>query len=322
MDRDVDTSPIAPALAAFFDDVLDQSVSQLNFKAIVDGLGDVLFRFPFHVPAYYALILRSLTVLEGLALQADPNYRLIAKCYPYMANRLLTDPAPELRASFEELIIKDGTFRWNRLENLVNEGSKSQFFDPSSLWLLADWLLSPNAQGVRSMVVVEAARMVDAVAAQDARDNIKSRLPSLPSFLDSAAGKTYSQLAELLIPKQPNEDEAFERARLLINVVTSKLPSSPISSSATGTQGSSSLVALEGSGPLGLPTPWDVEKVISQLRERALGVWPRLEGLMSQRAASELVQTLASQLSQRFAARAIKFAFGGGQVLGLVERAK
>jgi predicted unusual protein kinase regulating ubiquinone biosynthesis (AarF/ABC1/UbiB family) len=30
-------------------------------------------RFPFRVPAYYALILRSLTVLEGLALQADPK---------------------------------------------------------------------------------------------------------------------------------------------------------------------------------------------------------------------------------------------------------
>lgn len=47
MDRSVDTSPIAPALAAFFDNVLDQSVAQLNFKAIVDGLGEVLFEFPF-----------------------------------------------------------------------------------------------------------------------------------------------------------------------------------------------------------------------------------------------------------------------------------
>ena len=34
MDRSVDTSPIAPALAAFFDDVLDRSVSQLNFKVL------------------------------------------------------------------------------------------------------------------------------------------------------------------------------------------------------------------------------------------------------------------------------------------------
>ncbi len=36
-------------------------------------------------------------MLEGLALTADPNYKLLAKAYPYMAKRLLTDPAPELR---------------------------------------------------------------------------------------------------------------------------------------------------------------------------------------------------------------------------------
>lgn len=32
MDRSVDTAPIAPSLAAFFDNVLDQSISELNFK--------------------------------------------------------------------------------------------------------------------------------------------------------------------------------------------------------------------------------------------------------------------------------------------------
>lgn len=62
------------------------------------------------MPAYYALIIRSLTVLEGLALQADPNYKLLGRAYPYIAKRLLTDPAPELRASFEELILKVGVW--------------------------------------------------------------------------------------------------------------------------------------------------------------------------------------------------------------------
>ena len=47
MDPSVDTSPIAPALAGFFDDVLGSTVSQLNFRAIVDGLGEVLFQYPF-----------------------------------------------------------------------------------------------------------------------------------------------------------------------------------------------------------------------------------------------------------------------------------
>ena len=42
----------------------------------------VLFQYPFRVPAYYALILRSLTVLEGLALSADPNYKLLGAAYP------------------------------------------------------------------------------------------------------------------------------------------------------------------------------------------------------------------------------------------------
>ena len=48
-------------------------------QSLVNGLGDVLFRYPFRVPAYYALILRSLTVLEGLALSADPQYKLLAQ---------------------------------------------------------------------------------------------------------------------------------------------------------------------------------------------------------------------------------------------------
>ena len=47
VDAGVDTAPIAPELARFFDDVLDSSVARLNFKAIVDGLGGVLFQYPF-----------------------------------------------------------------------------------------------------------------------------------------------------------------------------------------------------------------------------------------------------------------------------------
>ena len=47
VDASVDTAPIAPELARFFNDVLDSSVSRLNFKAIVDGLGGVLFQYPF-----------------------------------------------------------------------------------------------------------------------------------------------------------------------------------------------------------------------------------------------------------------------------------
>lgn len=105
------------------------------------------------VPSYYALILRSLVVLEGLALSADQEYKLLAKAYPYMARRLLTDPQPELRETFKELMLKDGGFRWNRLINLLNESSKSQDTDTSKLWLIAEWFFSGEAKEIREHVV-------------------------------------------------------------------------------------------------------------------------------------------------------------------------
>lgn len=51
-------------------------------------------------------------MLEGLALYADPNFKVLAASYPYFAKRLLTDPNPYLRDALVELLFKDGKFRY------------------------------------------------------------------------------------------------------------------------------------------------------------------------------------------------------------------
>ena len=117
------------------------------------------------MPGYYALIIRSLTVLEGLALQADPDYALLTQAYTYMASRLLTDPEPRLRQSLEEVLFKNGRLRWNRFETLVREGRKSQSFEPQQMWLLLDWLASPSSQSIRDQLAKELASMLDALVA-------------------------------------------------------------------------------------------------------------------------------------------------------------
>lgn len=50
-------------------------------------------------------------MLEGLALYADPDFKVLAASYPYFAKRLLTDPNPYLRDALIELLFKDGRFR-------------------------------------------------------------------------------------------------------------------------------------------------------------------------------------------------------------------
>ncbi|KAH6823725.1 Protein kinase superfamily protein [Perilla frutescens var. hirtella] len=161
---DVDVSPIVPALRNFFDDALNSTVSELNFKTIVDGLGAVLYQYPFNVPAYYALILRSLTVLEGLALYADPNFKVLAASYPYFAKRLLTDPNPYLRDALIELLFKDGRFRWNRLENLLVQGKQDRDFNArDALQPVLKLLLGPDGEEIRVLVIKEAVRVTEAI---------------------------------------------------------------------------------------------------------------------------------------------------------------
>ncbi|OIT26144.1 PREDICTED: uncharacterized aarF domain-containing protein kinase At1g79600, chloroplastic [Nicotiana attenuata] len=161
---DVDVSPIVPALRNFFDDALNSTVSELNFKTLVDGLGAVLYQYPFNVPAYYALILRSLTVLEGLALYADPKFKVLAASYPYFAKRLLTDPNPYLRDALIELLFKDGKFRWNRLENLLVQGKQDRDFSAKdALQPVLKLLLGPDGVELRDLVIKEAVRVTEAI---------------------------------------------------------------------------------------------------------------------------------------------------------------
>ncbi len=35
-----------------------------------------MYKFKFRVPAYYTLLVRSLSVLEGIALASDPDYKV------------------------------------------------------------------------------------------------------------------------------------------------------------------------------------------------------------------------------------------------------
>ena len=45
----------------------------------------------FQIPAYFAYIAKSFSVLEGIGLSNDPKYSIINECLPYVSKRLLTD---------------------------------------------------------------------------------------------------------------------------------------------------------------------------------------------------------------------------------------
>lgn len=162
---DTDLEPIIPALALVFEDALGASVSELNIQRIFDRLSEVMYEYPFQVPAYYALIVRSLLTMEGIAMGVDPNFKVLSAAYPYIAKRLLTDPAPELRRSLTNLLLKDGQFRWTRLENLLRNARESRDYDFNVVLEQAlDFLFSERGAEYRDRLADEIVKSLDSWA--------------------------------------------------------------------------------------------------------------------------------------------------------------
>ncbi len=159
---DTDLRPIIPALANVFGNALGASVAELNFKSITDQMSAMMYEFPFTVPAYYALIIRSMVTLEGIAIGVDPEFKVLSKAYPYIAKRLLTDPAPELRASLKDLLFKEEGFRWHRLENLLNNATDSRDYDFDGVVDQAlDYLYSDRGTFIRDRIAQELVNVID-----------------------------------------------------------------------------------------------------------------------------------------------------------------
>ncbi len=161
---DTDLTPIVPAFARVFANAQGASVAELNIKSITDELSDLMYEYPFRVPPYYALIIRSLVTLEGIAIHIDPNFKVLSEAYPYVSKRLLTDPSPELRASLQDLLFKDGRFRWNRLENLLRNARNSQDYDFNQVLNQGiNFLASERGAFIRDKLVDEAVKGLDAL---------------------------------------------------------------------------------------------------------------------------------------------------------------
>ena len=71
---------------------------------VIGEMEDLTKAFPFQIPSYFALILRAFSVIEGIALRADPTYAIVPECFPYMSRRLFTDNSPRVKAALQQML--------------------------------------------------------------------------------------------------------------------------------------------------------------------------------------------------------------------------
>lgn len=119
--KGTDTTPIVPALTTVFDVALaGGGAKSINFQELAADLAEITFEYPFRIPPYFALVIRAISVLEGIALVGNPNFAIIDEAFPYISRRLLTDKNPRLRAALRYMVYgREGTFDAEKLIDLL-----------------------------------------------------------------------------------------------------------------------------------------------------------------------------------------------------------
>ncbi|HLO85902.1 MAG TPA: AarF/ABC1/UbiB kinase family protein [Nostocaceae cyanobacterium] len=147
--------PIVPALEAVLGNAISKNVQDFNFQTITDEFSELMYEYPFRVPAKFALIIRSLVTQEGIALSLNPNFKIVEVAYPYVARRLLMGESPALRRRLLNVLFKDGKFQWQRLENLIAIARTDSDFDvlPTAKMGL-QYLLSEEGKFIRRQLVL------------------------------------------------------------------------------------------------------------------------------------------------------------------------
>uniref|UniRef100_A0A2P2M0J7 ABC1 family protein n=1 Tax=Rhizophora mucronata TaxID=61149 RepID=A0A2P2M0J7_RHIMU len=121
-----DRGAITKALTGVFQNAVAKGVRNISFGDLLGNLGTTMYKFKFQIPSYFSLVIRSLAVLEGLAIIFDRNYKVLGSTYPWIARKVLTNSSPQLRSSLRAILYKDGAFRIDRLESLMSESLRAR----------------------------------------------------------------------------------------------------------------------------------------------------------------------------------------------------
>ncbi len=204
LDNKIELGPIVPAFEKVFTQAVDLGVNKMDFKNVTDDLSSVMYKFPFRIPPYYALIIRSLITLEGIALSVDPEFKILGAAYPYFARRLMEDPDPQLRKSLKEMLFDNKEFRWKRLENLLQSaGTQTQLDIEKLLDEVIEFMFSEKGVFLRDQLVKETINRLDELSIKTV-NKINNKLNTLKpnSSLNKLEGKrkskTLNQIGKLI----------------------------------------------------------------------------------------------------------------------------
>jgi predicted unusual protein kinase regulating ubiquinone biosynthesis (AarF/ABC1/UbiB family) len=119
----VDPETIRPVVEGLFEHYLNLKLGEVNFKELTYDLAEVMYEYPFRLPANFTYVMRALMTLEGIGIVTDPEFSFFETAKPYAKEFMLKREGRVLR----NLILNkltgrengDGRIHWSKVWKLT-----------------------------------------------------------------------------------------------------------------------------------------------------------------------------------------------------------
>ena len=85
----VDAETVRPVVERLFKVYLNLKLGEVNFKELTYDLAEVVYEYPFRLPANFTYIMRALMTLEGIGIVTDPTFSFFETAKPYAREFML-----------------------------------------------------------------------------------------------------------------------------------------------------------------------------------------------------------------------------------------
>ncbi len=85
----VDVETVRPVVERLFKVYLNLKLGEVNFKELTYDLAEVVYEYPFRLPANFTYIMRALMTLEGIGIVTDPAFSFFETAKPYAKEFML-----------------------------------------------------------------------------------------------------------------------------------------------------------------------------------------------------------------------------------------
>ena len=85
----VDPETVRPVVERLFKVYLNLKLGEIKFKELTYDLAEVVYEYPFRLPANFTYVMRALMTLEGIGIATDPGFSFFETAKPYAKEFML-----------------------------------------------------------------------------------------------------------------------------------------------------------------------------------------------------------------------------------------